>query len=534
MDEATRKRPLSRRAVLAGAALSGIGALSAGFSPSKAAVMPRGSADPFSLGVASGDPMPDGVVLWTRLAPDPLAADGHGGMPDRKVVVHWEVARDERFRAVVRRGHKFAVPELAHSVHAEVSGLDPSREYFYRFRTGEYQSPVARTRTAPTPGAALRELRFGVVSCQAWWPGFYTAYRHLAEDELQVVFHLGDYIYEGDIPADGANRQVRLPGYIRAEPWDLTQYRNRHALFRTDSDLQTAHATFPFVLTWDDHDVDDDWAGDHSKDPGVSPEEFRHRRAAAVQAYYEHLPLRLPQKPEGASIKLYRRLTYGDLATFHVLDERLYRDDQGCGDGGSTVDCKERLDPSRTMLGFPQERWLYNGLSDTHTTWNMLANQVPMAQVDNDPGEPLDLFMDAWDGYKPSRDRLFDVLTEHQVANPVVFTGDRHHHHAIDLKTDFADPDSRTLGVEFVGTSVSSGGDGEVHDAYCKRALAANPHVKYASAQRGYIRMTATPELCRGEHLVLPYIAEKGAPISTGASFVTEAGNPGLQHDTGS
>ncbi|MGH3490797.1 MAG: alkaline phosphatase D family protein [Actinopolymorphaceae bacterium] len=526
-----RRAGIERRALIA-ATLGGLGMYAAGFSHAKAEAAPLAAKDdPFTLGVASGDPQPDGVVLWTRLAPEPLALDGSGGMADQRVNVRWELARDEHFKTAIKEGQAPAVPELGHSVHVEVNGLKPGREYFYRFRTGGFESPVGRTRTAPASSSDLQQVRFGVASCQVWWGGFYSAFKHLAEDDLDVVFHLGDYIYENVIPADGLHRKTALPTEIRNEPLTLAEYRNRHALFRTDPDLQAAHAAVPFVHTWDDHEVDDNWAGDISRDVGQDPAEFRLRRAAAAQAYYENLPLRLPQKPNGADITLYRKLTYGKLATFHVLDGRMFRDDQACGDGAK-ADCEERLDPARTMLGFGQEDWLHDGVVNSGTTWNILANQVPMTQCDLDTGAPLPLFMDAWDGYKPARDRLFQAFTEGNGANAVVISGDRHRHMASDLKANFDDPDSRTVAVEFTGTSVTSGQDGADLDEHDTTVLAANPHVKFMSSRRGYVRMTVTPDRCQSDHLVMPYVSTPGAPISTRATLVTEAGNPGLQLDT--
>lgn len=525
-NTAARHRLLSRRGALSALTLSGLAAAAAGFSPAPAWADATAPADPFTLGVASGDPQPRGIVLWTRLAPEPLALDGCGGMPDRKVPVVWEVAEDERFRTRVRQGMRMAVPELAHSVHIEVDGLRPGREYFYRFRAMGTQSPVGRTRTAPAPGSRLDCVRFGIASCQWWAQGFYTAYRHLAEDDLDVVFHLGDYIYENVIPADGAVRQVALPDEIRTQSWTLTEYRNRHALFRTDADLRAAHAAVPFSMTWDDHEVVNNWAGDHQRGD-VPPEEFLERRAAAAQAYYEHLPLRLPQRPDGPNIKLYRRLTYGNLATFHVLDGRTFRDPQGCGDGRHEH-CEEAYDPARSMLGFEQEDWLYEGFAQARTTWNVLANQVAMSQVYTDTG----YLMDFWDGYVPARDRLFDALRDPREANLVVLTGDMHRNIAGDLKADFDDPDSPNVGVELVGTSITSAGDGEDSDANGERLLELNPHLRFNNRQRGYVRFEATHDTCAAELRVMPYVSEPGAPISTRIRLVTQGGNPGLQVDT--
>ncbi|MFD5748843.1 alkaline phosphatase D family protein [Streptomyces sp. NPDC127033] len=484
--------------------------------------------DPFTLGVASGDPWPDGFVLWTRLAPHPLAPDGTGGMDPRAVTVHWEVAEDERFRRVVRRGWTRAVAELAHSVHVEVSGLRPGRQYYYRFRAGGMLSPVGRSRTAPAPHSDPRSLNFAFVSCQAWFEGFYTAYRHLAEEDVDLVLHLGDYIYENPIDAMGGVRKTPVAAELRPEPMDLTQYRNRHALHRFDNDLIAAHQAHPFAVVWDDHEVEDNWAGDISKHPDVDPAVFRVRAAAAFQAYYEHLPLRLPNKPRGFDARMYRSLRYGRMATFHILDTRLYRDDQPCGDGTKTG-CEERLDPERTILGAEQERWLYNSLGRSDAKWNLIPQQIAMNQVDTDPGPGQSFVMDFWDGYVASRERLFKEISDRNVANPVVLTGDMHRHLAADLKRNFDDPDSPAIGVEFVGTSISTKMDGMDLDPSGANLLAANRHIKFTNYQRGYVRCSLTPRSCRADFRVLPYVTTPGAPVSTRMSFVTEAGRPGVQ-----
>lgn len=528
-------RILGRRSLLAMTGLTGLSLAVAGFSPSKAWAASSGRDYPFTLGVASGDPLPDGIVLWTRLAPEPLALDGAGGMPDRKVVVEWQVSESEKFTRTVRSGRVNAVPELAHSVHVEVDGLRPDCTYFYRFRAMGEISPVGRTRTTPEPSAQLNDVRFAVASCQNWHGGFYTAYRHLAKDDVDFVLHLGDYVYEVDIPIGGLHREVDLPAALRAEPWFTEEYRNRHALYKLDPDLQAAHGAHPFVITWDDHEIEDNWAGDFSKtddEPDQDPAVFRARRARAAQVYYEHLPFRLPQKPNGPNIALHRTVRYGDLVTFHVLDGRQFRDDQACGDGWE-FDCAERLDATRSMLGSRQENWLYDGMANAGTTWNVLGNQVPMAQIDTEPDERQRLLMDFWDGYKPARDRLLHAIDNRNVRNAVVLTGDMHRNLAANLLTNFDVPESRKLGVEFVGTSISSGQDGEDLDEGGANILRVNPHVEFTNKQRGYTRCTATPQLCRAEFQVMEYVSDPGAPIKTRASYITEEGNPGLQLEYG-
>ncbi|AXG76499.1 alkaline phosphatase D family protein [Streptomyces paludis] len=519
---------LGRRALLGATGTLALAVAAGNLSAGRAGAAERFQEDPFALGVASGDPWPDGVVLWTRLAPRPLTPDGSGGMSPRAVTVLWEVADDERFERVVSRGWARAVAELAHSVHVEVTGLAPGRTYFYRFQAGGVISPVGRTRTAPAPGSRPKSLSFAFASCQAWFEGFYTAYRHMAEEDLDLVLHLGDYIYENPIDAMGGVRNTPVAAELRGEPTTLAQYRNRHALHRYDADLIAAHQAHPFAVVWDDHEVEDNWAGDRSKHTDVDPAVFRVRAAAAFQAYYEHLPLRLPNKPRGFDTRMYRSLRYGRLASFHILDTRLFRDDQACGDG-TRAGCAERLDPGRTILGAEQENWLYSGLGRSDTTWNLIPQQIAMNQVDTDPGPGQSFVMDFWDGYAASRQRLFDQIVARNVSNPVVLTGDMHRHLVADLKRDFDRPDSPTIGVEFIGTSISTKKDGVDLDPSGASLLAANEHIKFTNYQRGYVRCTATPEQCRADFRVLPYVTRPGAPVSTRVSFATEAGRPGVQ-----
>jgi alkaline phosphatase D len=522
-------RRLGRRAMLGGTVALALAA--GGLSAGRAGAEERFHEDPFTLGVASGDPWPDGFVLWTRLAPHPLAPDGTGGMPPHPFMVLWEVARDERFRDVVRRGRTIAVADLGHSVHVEVSGLQPGRQYFYRFRAGGVLSPVGRTRTAPSPHSRPKALTFAFASCQAWFEGFYTAHRHLCDEDVDLVLHLGDYIYENPIGAMGGVRNVPVAAELRPEPMNLAQYRNRHALHRFDPDLIAAHQAHPWAVVWDDHEVEDNWARDISKvdsEPDQDPAVFRERAAAAFQAHYEHLPLRLPNKPSGFDTRMYRSLRYGRMATFHILDTRLFRDDQPCGDGIKRG-CDERLTPGRTILGAEQEQWLYNGLGRSDATWNMIPQQIPVNQVDTDPGPGQSFVMDFWDGYAHARQRLFEEIAARDVNNPVVLTGDMHRHLAADLKQNFDDPDSPTIGVEFVGSSITTGKDGMDLDPSGARLLAANAHIKFTNYQRGYVRCTLTQETCRADFRVLPYVTTPGAPITTRTSFVTEAGRPGVQ-----
>jgi alkaline phosphatase D len=479
---------------------------------------------PFTLGVASGDPAPDGAVLWTRLAPAPLSG---GGMPPQPVPVDWEVDLDDRFRQPVRRGTATARPEAGHSVHVELEGLDPGREYFYRFRAAGELSPIGRTKTAPGADARLERMAFAFASCSQYEHGYFTAYGRLADEELDVVLHLGDYIYEH------APEVYRAPGgnvrhHSGPEIATIEDYRNRHAQYKTDPDLQLAHARFPWVVTWDDHEIDNNWADEVPED-GQPRGAFLRRRAVAFQAYYEHMPLRASARPRGIDLQLYRRLSYGDLATFNVMDTRQFRSDQACGDGRD-AGCAQRLDPRRTITGEAQERWLLDGLEHSRARWNVLAQQVFFAQLDFQPGpgEPL-LSMDGWDGYVASRERILGGIVERGVDNPVVLTGDVHANWAADLKADFDDPSSRTLGSELVCTSITSGGDGAETTEAGQQALAENAHVRFFNNQRGYVRCHVDRARWQTDFRVVAYVKRPGAPVSTRQSFLIEAGRPGLQ-----
>ncbi|MFB4165679.1 alkaline phosphatase [Alteribacillus sp. JSM 102045] len=465
---------------------------------------------PFTLGVASGDPLPDGVVLWTRLAPDPTAGDGQGGMPNKNVLVQWEVAEDENFNKIVKKGTEVATSELAHSVHAEVHGLKPSRKYFYRFIAGDKTSPIGKTKTAPNHGAHVKNLKFAMASCQAWVGGRYAAYRNMAQEDLDFVVHLGDYIYEN------------------ADTETLADFRNIHALYKTSPDLQAAHAAFPFIVTFDDHEVENNWANDISQpDNEESNDRFLEIRAAAFQAYYEHLPLRLRSKPHGSDIQLYRQFTFGDLAEFNVLDTRQYRDDQlHEGFPGGPLD-PDTNDPSRTLMGSKQEDWLFRNLSQSKSRWNVLAQQTIMAQFDYDTGQGVSVNHDQWDGYAAERERLLEYIKNHQPANPIAISGDWHSSWVNDLKEDFNNKDSETLAVEFVGTSISSGcgWKGEVEEA-----LSVNPHVKFFNGdRRGYVRCELTQDSWRSDYRVVSSANSTEEKAYTMTSWVVENGKAGAK-----
>jgi alkaline phosphatase D len=472
---------------------------------------------PFTLGVASGDPLPDGVVLWTRLDRDVLEQTG---IARARVPVHWEVASDDMFRRVVRRGSHVALPELGHSVHAEVEGLLPGRTYWYRFMAGGEVSATGRTRTAAAAEEALDRFRFAFVSCQHYEQGYFTAYRRLAAEDLDLVVHLGDYIYER--PLD----RTPVRPHDAGEPFTLEDYRARHALYRADADLQAAHAAFPWVVTPDDHEVVNDYAGDTPETDETPPEQFLLRRTAAYQAYYEFMPLRRSSLPAGPAMRIFRRFGFGRLVTVHVLDTRQFRSDQPCGSDRKPR-CAEALSPAQRMLGVEQERWLRGGLRASDARWNVLANQVPIMELAQVANGTRTFPMDKWDGYVHERTRLLRFLADARPSNPIVITGDMHSNWVADLKLDFASPSSAVVGTEFVGTSISSGGDGSDSTSVGTAMLAQNPHIKFYNSHRGYVRCTVTPSSWTTDIRTLPYVRRPGAPIGTRASFVVESGRPG-------
>ncbi|MDQ1039044.1 alkaline phosphatase D [Streptomyces sp. V3I8] len=484
--------------------------------------------NPFTLGVASGDPQAASVLLWTKLAPAPYQADS--GLPPERVFVRWELAHDERFKHVVRRGAAIAHPEFHHSVRVEVGHLDPDRVFYYRFRTGSWISETGRTRTAPSSRAHVDELRLAAVSCQAYHDGYFTAYGHLAEDDVDVVFHVGDYLYEYAVDSVGGARNYTdrvLPDLFNHETITLEDYRLRYSLYKTDPDLQAAHAAHPFVVTWDDHEIENNYA-DGIPENSVPPEEFLLRRAAGYRAYWENLPLRRPQRPEGADMRLYRRLDWGRLAQFDILDTRQYRSDQAYGDGAD-VPGPESDDPARTITGSAQERWLIDGWHDSQALWNVVPQQVIFSQRKFDLNPPSRMSMDAWDGYRASRARVLAGAEAAGIENLMVFTGDVHVAYAFDIKDDFDDPSSRTLGTEIVTTSVTSGRDGTEKPANWETYMAANPHLKFYNGRRGYTTVSLGREIARADFKTVPAVTTPGAPITTAASFVTEVGDQGLK-----
>ncbi|MEV4254435.1 alkaline phosphatase D family protein [Spirillospora sp. NPDC049652] len=525
---------LGRRSVLAGSlALGAAGALSMAGAPSATAATAAASpghglpSDPFTLGVASGDPDHDGFVLWTRLALDPHAADGLGGMPARAFRVEWQIAADERFRRIVRRGTAQARPESAHSVHVELNGLAAGRDYWYRFRVEGHVSPAGRARTAPSPFSFGGPLAMAFVSCSQYEHGLFTSYRRLAEDEPDLVLHLGDYQYEykkGDYKIPGGN----VRDHEGPETVSLADYRHRYAQYKSDPDLQAAHAAAPWLVVFDDHEVENNWAGAVPEEGSNTPAtaDFLKRRAAAFQAYYENMPLRRGSLPHGPGMQLYRRIRWGRLANFHMLDTRQFRDDQACGDGYQN--CAAADDPSRTITGGAQERWLVEGFRRSAARWDILGQQVFFGQRDRDAGPLKVTSMDAWDGYTASRERITRGWVDARVRNAVVLTGDVHAHWAGDLKLDYDDPSARTVGSELVCSSVTTGGDGADGDG-THPWFKHNPALKFYSNQRGYVLTRIDRDQMKADFKTVDTVRTPGAAASTKATYVIEDRVPGLK-----
>jgi alkaline phosphatase D len=475
--------------------------------------------DPFRLGVASGDPSASSIVLWTRLAPDPL--EPAGGMDPQFVNVTCEVATDDAMRHVVRRGGTTASPQLAHSVHIEVENLEPDRWYWYRFRAGDAESPIGRTRTIPAEDSSPSELRMAFASCANFETGLFTAYDHMAKEELDLVVHLGDYIYEH------GKKGGQLRKHIGVEARKLDEYRMRFSQYKNDPMLQAIHARCPWIVTWDDHEVCNDYSNDRAeKERETDPVKFLARRAAAYQAYYENMPLRHTSLPRGPQMQMYRKMSFGQLAELLVLDGRQYRTPQPNDDKPSNINDAARS-PKNTMLGKRQFGWLTGSLAESPATWNVLANQVIMATLNELPDRVHGFAMDDWSGYVHERNKLMQFIKERKIANPVVITGDNHKNWVNDLHVDDLRPKSPVVATEFVGTSITSGGNGGEHKETARKLLAKNPASKFYNDERGYVRCTITPGQWRSDFRTVSDILKPGAPVITRASFIVEAGKAG-------
>jgi alkaline phosphatase D len=488
---------------------------------SSALAQPTFKTSPFQLGVAAGDPLPDGFVIWTRLAPEPLAFGS--GMPHRNVEVDWQVASDERFTTVVRSGKAMARPELGHSVHVEVAGLEPGRVYWYRFTVGGERSPVGRAKTTPPLGAALARVRLGVAGCQNYEAGFYTAYRKMAAEDLDFIYCYGDYIYEGRGArtrngAFGVEENSRV--HFGDEPYSLDDYRLRYAQYKMDVDLQAAHQSAAWFVVWDDHETDNNWAGRDDQDD--TPQEiFALRRQAAAQAYYENMPLRRSAFPSGTAIQIYRAASYGQLLNLNLLDTRQFRTHQPCTRPGEpcVLDAADGQ-----MMGTVQEKWLFDRLDASKAQWNVIAQQVMMMDLDRDPGPAYRANEDSWGGYRAPRARLLSHIRDHKVGNVIVLTGDEHVNYAGELHIDGRNPGASPAGIEFVGTSITSNGDGMDQTQKSKDMLAANPTLNFINNQRGYLVCDVTPQRWQAEFKVLDKVSERGGVLTTRTKLAVESG----------
>jgi alkaline phosphatase D len=508
----------SRRTLLAAPALLTLGARG----------WAAGTDHLFKLGVASGEPSPDGMVLWTRLAPSPLAPDG--GMGDRRVPVRWELAADEHFTRILQKGETVAEPAWGHSVHVEPRGLAANRPYWYRFIAGGETSPVGRTRTAPAPGVVLDKLRFVFCSCQKYEPGYYAAYRHMLAEDPDLVLFLGDYIYE-----KGSENKDDVRKHELSEARDLPTYRQRYALYKLDPLLQAVHHAAPWVVTWDDHEVANDY-DDLLDEFNGDPAEFAKRKAAAYRAYWENMPLRAFSRPAAnGAMQLYRTVDWGALAQFQVLDNRQYRGPRGCQPADLIArhaeyvklvqDCPD-LHSDRTFLGRAQEKWLATALGKTRARWNVLAQQTIMSSLirvnpADEKGPPV-FSADVWAGYPMARDRILRHWAEARTSNPFAVGGDIHSFEAADMRLT---PDGPPVGAEFVGGSITS----LFHDPTLKLE-AKRSGVRFAENEvHGYGRADLTTAHAEITFRAVADTRYENSPISDLAYFAIEDGRAGIR-----
>jgi alkaline phosphatase D len=500
----------SRRKLLAGA-------LASGLAPAFLRHARAADAERFELGVASGFPRPDGMVLWTKLCGADLPA---------RVSVDWELADDERFQKVVAKGSEVAEAAWAHSVHAEPKGLAPGRWYWYRFRALGAQSPAGRTRTAPAPGDEAT-LDFSIASCQRYDAGRYAAWRQMSTEPLDLVIFLGDYIYEGASPIGALRR------HEGGEARTLAEYRARYATYKADPQLQAAHAALPWLCIWDDHEVDNDYANLQ----GQSLEaDFAARRAAAYQACWEHLPYPMAARPVGPNARIWGAHDWGRLARILAVDGRQYRDVQVCpkpGKGGSNVvtlkDCPALADPRRSLLGTAQEQWLGQTWDSTRP-WNLLAQttlMAPFSWTDPQAAEGGTWWTDGWDGYAPARERLLAGMAERKLGGAVVLGGDVHSHYVADLKRAGSGEKAPIVASEFCGTSITSFGLGQ---SRLDAARAFNPHIRHArSDQRGYTAFHLDARGLDARLMAVEDASLADSAVRVSARFRVEAGRPGAQ-----
>ncbi len=502
---------MKRRSFVAGAAALWLPSLAR-------AQVPLGD-EPFGLGVASGWPRPNSMVLWTR-----LMAQHPGERPGGAFKVGWTIAEDERLQKIVRSGEADAEARWGHSVHVDVDGLRPDRPYWYRFTVNGKASPVGRTRTAPAADAKVASASFLFASCQQYEHGYYAPWRHAAGEDLNAVLFLGDYIYE----VTWGRNLVRH--HTGGRTTTLDEYRDRYAQYKSDRDLQAAHAAHPWITMWDDHEVVNDYANDISP-TDLEAKPFLKIRAAAYQAYWEHMPLPNALRPQGAALKLHERFRFGDLAELTTIDDRQYRSHNACEaislQSRQLKDCAERLDPARTMLGAEQEAWFAAGMERASARWNVIGQQTLMAEaVRAANGNDLH-WADGWDGYPAARQRLLEAVAASPVKNTLVLGGDVHSFWGADLCRDFSRGESPVVATEFVGGSITSQTPRKLH---VDGLLARNPHLRYGRSEvNGYGLVRLDPKAATVTFRTVDSVREKSSPISTLARFNVEAGKPGVQ-----
>ncbi len=487
------------------------------------------ASNPFSMGVASGSPTQQGVVLWTRL--DPIAIET-AGLSNQPVPVTWQVAHDELFSRIVTQGVIQAMPALAHSVHAEVNGLLPDRHYYYRFLAGSASSTTGKTRTFPASQATPKSLRLAYASCQQWGNGYYSAYRHMRDENLDLVMFLGDYMYEypSSRPKD---IRPTTGGWVNT----LAGYRQRYALHKSDLDLQAMHAAAPWLVSWDDHEVQNDYAGTHPGDSGRPVEDFLARRRAAYQAFYEHMPVRRENfdallSSGDNNARVFGSSKFGQLATLYLLDTRQFRDPQACNPnnkpGASKLDpssCAIWNDPQRTLLGPQQESWLKHGFETSATQWNVIGQQTLLSQRNFDTKGGVLFSNNGWDGYPQARQRLIDAMIQTKLRNPVMIGGDVHENWVGHILSDFNVPTSPKVGVEFCGTSITS--LAHLSEEKLKQMLRVNPHFIFANSQyRGYGVAEFTPSGMRTTLRAVDDATNPNSAIHTLAEFAVESDKP--------
>lgn len=485
-------------------------------------------ADTFSLGVASGEPRPDSVVIWTRLAPRPLQADG--GMPAQAVPVRWEVAHDPQFQRLVKVGAVLASASAAHSVHVEVKGLSPGRTYHYRFLSGGQQSPVGRTRTAPDPQARAPRLRAVLASCQHYEQGYFTAHREIASSDIDLVLFVGDYIYETEM--DGFHAVRSHPhSFPRDEAkYALSDYRLHHASYKLDADLRAAHAAHPWLMVWDDHEVANDYAGDEDMDL-PDREAFLKLRTAAYQAYFEHLPVSPHRAPVGPSMPMHDRYEWGQLAELWTVDTRQYRDPHVCSGlhaplrGKALWRCDAAQAPERTVLGAGQEYWLADGLAASSRAWKFIVQSTQIAPGGVNTPVGTVQYADGWDAFPAARERLMAAIAQPRIPDVVCLGGDVHRHVAARLRADPRDPKSPVVASEIVTSSITSRGLGELLNGWLR---ASNPDLLHVrSDERGYVLLDVTPQRVNIEFRGTTHPVRPDSRMHTQATYVIDRGVPG-------